>query len=411
MDSVNNIKISAVIPVYNVGQYIGRCIESLGSQTLQDLEFIFVDDCGTDQSMKLVEEFAAVDRRVRIIRNEHNIGAGPSRNIGIEEAQGEYLSFIDPDDYISHDFYSLLYDAAKKNDYDIAKGIRVDVDEQTGEIREEKNLNNNIRKGLRCHTPLYAFVFGHCSAIYRKRLFDDGEVRYGTHRHSQDMVYLFRVSLKASSITFADDAKYYYVHREGSASETLTSGRLFADLGSLEEIIETKERLLVEDQFVASYLGNRIAYRMNRFYVVAKEDEAIDALEDNYIKKLQAILSKLSNLAILSKHMPEVSVLMNYSYLIPTGGEGSSLDRLKLWTTLFLLHPSAAKEFRCRYSEVICKTLLGHMPPTSENVGSRNRVLSVWRQLGSLDAKTRSMVLCSLPRSFLALVWRRLRSR
>lgn len=116
-----NIKVSVILPVYNVEKFIGRCIESLKVQTLNDLEFIFVDDCGKDSSMKHVEEFAASDSRVRIIRNDKNMGAGASRNAGIEAAQGRYLSFIDPDDYISSDFFVRLYSKAIITDSEVAK--------------------------------------------------------------------------------------------------------------------------------------------------------------------------------------------------------------------------------------------------------------------------------------------------
>ena len=93
-DSANEIKISVIIPVYNAEPWIGECIESLKRQQQDGLEFIFVDDCFTDNSMRLVEEWAAEDERVRILRNKENSGTGPSRNAGIEAARGDYLSFI-----------------------------------------------------------------------------------------------------------------------------------------------------------------------------------------------------------------------------------------------------------------------------------------------------------------------------
>ena len=104
LSTVSEISVSVILPVYNVGPWIGKCIESLKKQTLQNLEFVFVDDLGSDDSMKQVEVWAAEDNRVRIIRNQKNIGSGRSRNRGIEEARGEYLSFVDPDDRVADDF-------------------------------------------------------------------------------------------------------------------------------------------------------------------------------------------------------------------------------------------------------------------------------------------------------------------
>ena len=409
MDSVNKIKVSVIIPVYNVEPYIGRCIDSFKSQTMQELEFIFVDDCGTDQSMKIVEEFAATDERVRIIKNKQNLGAGPSRNIGIEMARGEYLSFIDPDDYISSDFYTMLYDTAMKKDFDIAKGGSIVIHEKTGIIEDRAKLNDSIRMGLRNNLPLYTtFVFGHWAAIYRKSLFDDGMVRYGTYRHSQDIVYLFRVSLKAESITLVNDAKYYYVLREGSASSNKTAKRFFEDLGSLEEIVETKAQVLGEDQNAIPYLSNRICSRLNGFCAAGEKYESVTAVEIDFINRLRSILNKVSDIASLSKYLPEVSILMQYSCLIPTGGSVSKTERIRRWTSFFNMYPEAAKDYYHRYSEVICQTLFGRTNPTLNGVNQPGKLPLVWQQLHCLDTKTRRMVLRSLPRSFLSLALKRL---
>ena len=114
MGITDEIKISVILPVYNVEPWIGDCIESLKKQRQDGLEFIFVDDCSTDNSIGVVEDWAAKDNRVRIIHNKENIGQGPSRNRGIEIARGEYLSFIDPDDWVCDVFYEKL--SIKKED-------------------------------------------------------------------------------------------------------------------------------------------------------------------------------------------------------------------------------------------------------------------------------------------------------
>ena len=98
-----------IIPVYNVERYIGKCLQTLQSQTLEEFEFIFIDDCSSDTSMSEIERAAQEDPRIHIIRNRTNIGPGPSRNLGIAAAQGEFLSFIDPDDDVSPDYFEKLY--------------------------------------------------------------------------------------------------------------------------------------------------------------------------------------------------------------------------------------------------------------------------------------------------------------
>ena len=103
---MNKIKISVILPVYNVAPYIGKCILALKAQTLTDLEFIFVDDCSDDDSAAIIEEFAREDDRVRLLKNAENLGPGVSRNAGIESAKGDYLSFVDPDDWLEKNYFA-----------------------------------------------------------------------------------------------------------------------------------------------------------------------------------------------------------------------------------------------------------------------------------------------------------------
>ena len=213
------IKVTVILPAYNVKPYIGRCIESLQNQTLRELEFIFVDDCSEDDSMAAVIAWAGQDERVRILRNDVNRGAGYSRNRGIEAARGEYISFVDSDDFISPDFYELLYAAATAGGgHDIAKGLRCLVDDAAGEVAPpSKNLNDCIRASLSENRPLYtAFTYEHTCALYHRGLFTDAGVRYGTSRNSEDITFLLRCCYQTNDLVFEESAIYYYVQREGS---------------------------------------------------------------------------------------------------------------------------------------------------------------------------------------------------
>ena len=195
-------RISVIIPVYNVEPYIGRCVESLQAQTFKDLEFVFVDDCSPDGSMAAVEAWAAEDPRVRVIRNERNLGEGPSRNRGIEAARGDYLASADPDDYVSPDFYELLYAAAASGGgHDIAKGTCRKVSASGAAAAPPSRLNDAIERDLSKGHPLFsAFRYEHCSAIYRRGLFADGGVRYGASGNGADTTFLFRCCRRTSDL-------------------------------------------------------------------------------------------------------------------------------------------------------------------------------------------------------------------
>ncbi|MGC3976850.1 MAG: glycosyltransferase family A protein [Paludibacteraceae bacterium] len=112
-------KVSIIVPVYNAGEHLSRCLDSLLNQTLKEIEIILVVDCPTDGSDLLAEKYAEQDTRIRIIKNEKNIHIGFSRNAGIDNARGEYLGFSDDDDYCETEMFEKLYLCARKNEADI----------------------------------------------------------------------------------------------------------------------------------------------------------------------------------------------------------------------------------------------------------------------------------------------------
>ena len=112
-------KISIIIPVYNVEKYLRECLDSCVNQTLEDVEIICVDDCSTDNSYKILEEYQQKDHRIKIFKQETNKKQGATRNKGLEVATGEYIWFVDSDDYIDPKACQILYDAIKEFDVDI----------------------------------------------------------------------------------------------------------------------------------------------------------------------------------------------------------------------------------------------------------------------------------------------------
>ena len=118
-------KVSVIVPVYNVEKFLPRCLDSIINQTLKDIEIICINDGSPDNSLQILEDYAKKDSRIRII-NQENSGPSVSRNKGILMAQGEYIGFVDSDDWLDVDFYEKLYAAAQKYDADIAAcGIKV----------------------------------------------------------------------------------------------------------------------------------------------------------------------------------------------------------------------------------------------------------------------------------------------
>ena len=117
------IKVSVIVPIYNVAKYLSKCLDSLCKQTLKDIEIIGVDDCSSDNSGAILDGYAQRDTRIIAIHNSTNRKTANTRNIGLEKASGEYIALVDGDDYVDTDFLEKLYLAASENNADIAKAL------------------------------------------------------------------------------------------------------------------------------------------------------------------------------------------------------------------------------------------------------------------------------------------------
>ncbi len=211
-----NPKVSIIVPVYNVEKYLRRCLDSLINQTLKEIEIILVEDGSTDNSKIICEEYASKDNRITIIYNEINIKQGLCRNKGIDVARGEYIAFVDSDDWVDFNFYEELYNNTKKEKYDIVKGCRIDVFEnkQTKILYINRQIKRNIKRKNR---PLFlSFNAEHWSAIYRKDFIVNNNIKYAEEGNAQDLYFLFLACYYVKSIKIVNNVYYYYyrTHKE-----------------------------------------------------------------------------------------------------------------------------------------------------------------------------------------------------
>ena len=250
------LKVSVIVPVWNPGDGISRCVASLRGQTLTDIEMIFVDDCGTDGAMAVVRAAAAEDTRIRIITNKENMGAGVSRNVGIEVAQGEYLSFVDADDYVSPNFLDSLYTKAKSADLDIVKG-RIVYELEDGIEATHADLNEQIQIGLQKGKSLFRlFTYQHQSAIYRRLLLEKYGIRYGTSRRAQDNTFLLKVCHRAMHFGFEECAEYHFREKADSLMHDMHPRTLERLLHAFSEQMDyIVENMLGEKDFIYYVAG------------------------------------------------------------------------------------------------------------------------------------------------------------
>ena len=211
----NKALISVVIPVYNVEEYISRCISSILEQTYRNLQIILVDDGSTDKSGEICDEYAKADRRVTVI-HQTNGGVSSARNTGIDKATGEYITFVDSDDFVSKEMVAYLFALAKNNDCDIAISTHNII--RGEKVWKSYNLSGDVKMTpKRCIEKLLYDDGVDTSAwakLYKLKLFNG--VRYPVGKLYEDIATTYKIFLKANAIISGNNCIYNYVLRSNS---------------------------------------------------------------------------------------------------------------------------------------------------------------------------------------------------
>jgi len=210
--------ISAIVPVYNAEKFIVRCVNSVLSQTYDNWELILIDDGSTDNSLLLLQDYAAKDKRIKVI-HQNNKGAGSARNAGISEAKGNYIVFIDSDDYIEPTYFEIL----SKHDEDV---VFIDVNrrDEHGNITCIEKMSVNRRKSkndILREQMTGKILWGGVRKAVKKDIIAKYNVRYSDLRVGEEAIYSFKVLYHAKTFSFIDVPVYNYVVHEGSLSQTL----------------------------------------------------------------------------------------------------------------------------------------------------------------------------------------------
>lgn len=210
--------VSVIVPVYNVEQYIGRCIESIQRQTYSNLEILLVNDGSKDGSGIICEKYKKLDRRIKII-NKINGGLSDARNAGIREAKGEYLVFIDGDDYIKQDYVEKLLYKIVSIDADVVLCSFELVDDNGKLLKQEilSELPNEVVGHDILDAVLTSYGYKYVVAwnkIYRKEIFN--KLRFDKDKIYEDEFINFRLFWNCGKIGILEETLYCYVQRNGS---------------------------------------------------------------------------------------------------------------------------------------------------------------------------------------------------
>ena len=215
---MENKKISVIVPVYNTEAYLARCVDSILAQTYPHIEIILVDDGATDASPDLCDRYAAEHPHVKVIHKQ-NGGLSSARNAGLDAATGDYIGFVDSDDYVSPDMYRILAERLESGDAEIANAmyVRAFEDGETAPSRVPHSTDEDITalqfsRELMLHTGDVSV----CTKLFRAEIFDG--VRFPEGKLNEDLLFMLDVMARVRKIAFAAHVGYYYFVRSGSTS-------------------------------------------------------------------------------------------------------------------------------------------------------------------------------------------------
>ena len=293
-------KISIIIPVYNVEKYLRECLDSCVNQTLADIEIICVDDCSTDNSYKILEEYQQKDSRIKIFRQKENKKQGTARNKGLEVATGEYIWFVDSDDYIDTKACQILYDAIKEFDVDLLcfSALQfVDTNESRKFICKYYHQGIPINKIYHPKINWKEIHFSNLNVtpwayLTRRTVLQNFKFREKVLHEDIDFTTILLASV--DSFCFIPYTAYFYRINQNSTVQTLLSQKRLEDLINVLESLDkfvAKNKIskqhFVFRQLIGEIYGITEIYLLNIDIQPSNFDKLI-ALQKKYRRSLNA---------------------------------------------------------------------------------------------------------------------------
>ncbi|XRG78440.1 glycosyltransferase [Rossellomorea sp. GAMAL-10_SWC] len=291
-------KISIIVPIYNVENYIHKCIDSILSQTFSDFELILVNDGSPDRCGNIAEEYSKKDSRIIVIHKK-NGGLSDARNSGIEIAKGEYIGFVDGDDWIEPDMYKLLYDMCVEKECEIAScNYFILKDNEKIENNPYPLMVQSRKEAMR--TLLDGKMYNEvvCTKLFKRSLFEKQRFKIGIIHEDTDFTY--RMIHESKKVCCVGSSKYNYLQRSGSIMEDSTknikidSVLIYIDMYNfmIKYYPELCNKVLTKLVFTSLHLLNLFITNTNF------------SIYKNEYYKVTSILNKYSNKTVKLKELP-----------------------------------------------------------------------------------------------------------
>ena len=319
-------RISVIVPVYKVERFLPKCVDSILKQTHSNLEVILVDDGSPDGSGAICDAFAEKDSRVRVI-HQKNGGLSHARNAGIQAARGDYLSFVDGDDWIEPDTYEAMLPLTEKYGARIVCAGRYDENDATGEIsvglcpaREEVLPGTEVVRRIFRWDGLDSSA---CDKLFHRELFQN--IRFPVGRVVEDVPTIYRVVLLAEKAAMLPKPVYHYVHRGKSITTTSFSEKTFHTSQNAAKVYED-----IRENYPELEPDARFLLTKSQEYVVQTLSLEDRATREKYARECTELRRALCH---------QIGFVLGYDRFSP-------YNRLVLTLTALGLFPAAVKTGR-----------------------------------------------------------------
>ena len=287
------IKVSVIVPVYNTEMYLNRCLDSLVNQSLKEIEILVINDCSTDNSKNILDEYEKKYQNIKVFHNKTNKGIGYNRNLGIKKASGEFIGFIDSDDWVEKNMFEKMYNKAKRDNLDLVicnYFRKLMKEDELIDIESDFNIkyfdNTSLEKSPNLLLDINTAPW---NKLYKKELIEN--IKFPEDLKYEDAVFVMESLAEAKNIGMVEDKLNYYLVR--SKSETTVMNEKVFDILTITKIIENnfKKTKYYDDikDFVEAYIiTNLFRYTLQQKYQEDKLlknkfiDEVFNYLNDSF---------------------------------------------------------------------------------------------------------------------------------
>ena len=265
--------ISVIVPVYNVSPFLGKCLDSLLAQSFKDLEILIIDDGSTDDSGDICDKYAEEDKRITVFHTD-NKGLSAARNLGLDKSKGDYIAFVDSDDWIEPEIFDVLLRNAEETGADI---VECCVCEENTDTVSVTNWQTGSFSGKEAVHELIQGRLGECvwDKLYKRKCFDT--IRFPEGREHEDSSVMYKLLYYAESVYVIPKIGYHYLHRKGSLSRSHRMSNLVGYWLSFKERFFFLRDLVDEDdrQILLMKCALAVARTWAHYYDCSKDDRIL----------------------------------------------------------------------------------------------------------------------------------------